>query len=1379
MTKRLFAVICFFLFSGGLILGTVHEARAGETYAPPSLQPWEEWVLYGEEEKACPTYYNDGQKYCCIWPSLLKLSLQQKGGTFEQQWLVLAEGWVPLPGNNDSWPRDVLVNGKKVPVLNRKGTPSIKLESGEYIIKGNFSWAQMPEMINIPPASGILTLAIDGEAVSNPLREKDGRLWLKRTQTTRTVEDRMDVRVFRLVTDSIPMEITTLMKVNVSGKAREISLENVIPDGFVPMNVTSPIPARITSDMKLAVQASPGQWEIYVKARSQSQVNVIGPIKTVYGQEIWAFQPKNEFRMVQIESVSAIDPNQTDSPGEWRQYSTYLIDSDSEIIFKESRRGDSDPSPDRLSLERTWWLDFNGEGFTVRDHITGTMSRQWYLAVNPPMILGRVTLDGADQLITAQGDDKKPGVELRRGDLDMTAESRIDSSGEAYPAVGWDHEFQSLSGTLNLPPGWRLITVSGVDVMPGTWFESWTLLDLFLVLIISLAVFKLWGRVQGLLALVTLILIYHEPGAPKIVWLNLLASLALLRFIPRGWFRSLINFWSIGSILVLLVLSIPFMVQQVRWGIYPQLEPRYGSYVPERMVQQRERVAVESPKVHVSEGITSKGSAVTVEKDVSPSRAKALYELYDIEDIKQADYYSNQAIDVIDKDALNQTGPGIPDWTWRSYTMIWNGPVEKDENIRFWILSPFVNLMLSFVRVVLLVLLILVLLVPGQGKIIGGRLSFISLSIFLLLFIPLTSIAQETDDGFPPDRLLLELKNRLLESPDCLPYCADIPRMEITATADNMQMLLQVHAATDTVIPIPGSMESWFPDQVLLGSGPAKGLMMGNDGSLRLLVRQGTQVVTLTGLIRAANDFQIHLPLTPHKITFSGEGWEIQGIDREGKAESGIKFIRKQEIRDKKEIDSDQTSIPSFFQVERILSLGLDWQVRTRVTRMTATGTAEILSIPLLEGESVTTSGIRVEEGAAHIQIAPDSREIRWDSTLKKGTAITLRSPSFVSWAEVWTLETSTIWHCDFSGIPVIHQQDDDGTYRPQWRPWPGEEVIINVSRPEAIEGQTLTIDKADLSFTPGERSSRALLSLYIRTSKGGQHPVLLPEGARLQGVMIEGREESIRTKDREILLPLQPGGQGIEIEWHQAAGSSILVRSPEVSIGERAVNADIKIEMPQDRWILWTAGPRLGPAVLFWTYLVVIVLAALALGRINWTPLKTRHWLLLGLGLTQVHPILAIMVVGWLLALGQRGKRDLPEGVFRFNAMQILLVVWTVAALVGLYIAIQKGLLGIPNMQISGNGSSDFFLRWTQDRIDTAMPRPSVLSLHLMIFRFLMLAWALWLAYAMLKWLKWGWGCFHEGGIWRNIGRKAEDLDFEYMSTSTTPDDEKAEKQD
>ncbi|HEX9743612.1 MAG TPA: hypothetical protein VGA17_12570, partial [Nitrospiraceae bacterium] len=41
--------------------------------------------------------------------------------------------------------------------------------------------------------------------------------------------------------------------------------------------------------------------------------------------------------------------------------------------------------------------------------------------------------------------------------------------------------------------------------------------------------------------------------------------------------------------------------------------------------------------------------------------------------------------------------------------------------------------------------------------------------------------------------------------------------------------------------------------------------------------------------------------------------------------------------------------------------------------------------------------------------------------------------------------------------------------------------------------------------------------------------------------------------------------------------------------------------EVPPNRWLLWTGGPGWGPVVLFWQHLLVLALAAWALGR--WAP--------------------------------------------------------------------------------------------------------------------------------------------------------------------------------
>jgi len=70
--------------------------------------------------------------------------------------------------------------------------------------------------------------------------------------------------------------------------------------------------------------------------------------------------------------------------------------------------------------------------------------------------------------------------------------------------------------------------------------------------------------------------------------------------------------------------------------------------------------------------------------------------------------------------------------------------------------------------------------------------------------------------------------------------------------------------------------------------------------------------------------------------------------------------------------------------------------------------------------------------------------------------------------------------------------------------------------------------------------------------------------------------------------------------------------------------------------------------------------------------------------------------------------------------------------------------------MQIQGNGSSSELLQWFDDRTAAIPEQPSVLSVPMLAYRGVMLAWALWLAVSLLGWLRWGWLSFSSGGFWK-----------------------------
>ncbi|MDY7035723.1 MAG: hypothetical protein SV375_06130, partial [Thermodesulfobacteriota bacterium] len=439
-----------------------------DDYIPPDLTQWKNWVLHGQEEQFCPIPYNDPNSHQCAWPSRLRLELDQKGGRFTQEWLLFIKAWVPLPGGTENWPWKVHVDGKAVPVVGKTGIPEVYLKPGKHSVEGEFTWKHVPEMINVPAASGLVTLSINGHAVDFPLWDRKGRLWLQKREVKQTQEDRLEVRIYRLLRDNIPLQVTNKIDINVSGQAREIKLEGLLLERAVPMRIKSPLPVRFGPEGELMMQARPGRWEIRIETRLQGPVSKLGPVQAKFGQEVWSFQSRNHLRMVKLDGVKSVDPMQTNIPSDWKRFPAFNIKPGSEITFKEIRRGDPEPAPDQLHLKRIWWLDFNGRGFTIRDKVTGIMSRQWYLAMNPPNLLGHVMVDGVDQLITKQGmaKEKKPGIELRKGKLNLVADSRLEASPRLIPAVGWDHDFQSVSAVLNLPPGWRLLTAGGVDVIP-------------------------------------------------------------------------------------------------------------------------------------------------------------------------------------------------------------------------------------------------------------------------------------------------------------------------------------------------------------------------------------------------------------------------------------------------------------------------------------------------------------------------------------------------------------------------------------------------------------------------------------------------------------------------------------------------------------------------------------------------------------------------------------------------------------------------------------------------------------------------------------------------------------------------------------------------
>lgn len=1486
------------LVLGALVTSPALARALDPTNVPPALRAWVPWVLGDDDRRAC-AHGRDGASICA-WPGQLRLEVNAQGAEFSQSWLVLAADWVPLPGDVEAWPQQVQTGEAAAPVVNRDGRPAVWLGPGDHRLRGRFQWSQRPDGLHLPPQTGLLSLEIDGAAVPNPTLDDAGRLWL--TPAADAVADappaeadRLSLEVARRLDDAIPLRVTTRLALDLGGRARELRLGPVLLAGAIPLGIDSPLPARLDGDM-LVVQGRPGRWTLRVDSYHPQALTALSlPASTPPWpeQELWSFQARPALRQVEVEGTGGavpVDPRQTRLPADWQRLPAWLLtrpgtaaapdepatDADAAadvaplplpdqadppgLALRLVRRGAS--GEDQLRLTRDLWLDFGGGGFSLRDRIGGELRQRWRLDAEPLLDLGQVLVDGEPRFITRLphlADDlpdpeafARDGIEVRQGRLQLVADARIDAVATdlvtSVPAAGWAFPFESALTRLFLPPGWDLLAVTGVDNLPASWLARWSLLDLFLVLVVALAVARLWGPRWGLASLAALVLTWHTPGAPQTIWLHVLAAAALLRALPQAPVRTafrrlrlLVKLYFRGALLVLLLVALPYLVTELRNGLFPQLAQTPPALTAGLGLAGPPPARIQAfGQIERAERRPARARAIDDAADLPvPEVAAAPSMTFYGRDPEQAAAPPAKGLAVIDPGAQVQTGAGIPQWQWRRFDLQVNGPVTADQTIRLWLLPPWTALPLALARVVLVILLGLLLadlwppersgwsrtyppagLVPPEGSgpglagmrtgpdpgnpdpgnpsagvaaTTGSTAGLLGLALATLLTLPAlptpvlaqvqaqaegqaqqaaadalatqpgaNASAADLGAGFPPPDLLQELRTRLLAPPRCLPDCVSIAHLQLDADEEELRLVLSVDAAAAVALPIPGSADGWHPRHLLIDETPHDALRRVADGGLQVPLPPGRHRLVLTGPWSADADgaLTLPLPLAPRLVTYEvAAPWRLEGVDPSGRPGAQLRLVRTDADDAETAVDpgpaSAAPSLPPLLQVTRTLRLGLDWTVATEVERLSPANTAISLPVPLLPGEQVTSADRQVDAGAILVALPPGQQRDHWDGLLTPVDRLTLTAPASPQQQaggarlfETWRLEVSPLWHFTASGLAP--QQNPDDRWPPVWRPWPGEELQLIIERPLGVPGPTLTLDRSHYQISPGRRGLEARLALTLRSSQGGQHRLRLPAAAELTRVSIDGQPRALPLQDGVLDLPVVPGVQEVEIAWREPAPLTRLWHPSTVDLGVAGVNADTRVQLSPDRWVLWASGPGIGPAVVFWGVVGLVVVLAVVLARLDLTPLSLLDWLLLGLGLSQAEVWAAVLVVLWLFALGLRRRLTRATGPWPYNLAQIGLVLLTLAALAALVSAVEQGLLGTPTMQIAGNDSSTTDLRWYLDRSDGSTAPVTVVSVSIWFYRGLMLAWALWLAWRLLGWLRWGWQGFAEPTLWR-----------------------------
>jgi hypothetical protein len=582
----------------------------------------------------------------------------------------------------------------------------------------------------------------------------------------------------------------------------------------------------------------------------------------------------------------------------------------------------------------------------------------------------------------------------------------------------------------------------------------------------------------------------------------------------------------------------------------------------------------------------------------------------------------------------------------------------------------------------------------------------------------------------------------------------------ISVRGDRLDVTLDVSALTTIAVPMPSAGDRWPLDSVTVDGRSSLAVAREGDGTIWIPLTAGAHIVRLEGRLPAAESIQLAFRTPPRRVDVSSDGWDVAGLNERRLVAGSLELTRRRSATDSTVLETS-SEFPAFVRVYRTIDLGLDWSVTTTVERVAPEKAAISVAVPLIPGESVLSENLDVREAngtrTVLVGLERGQPQLEWASGLPRSDTLQLTLPADASRAEVWSFVVSPEWNVEFEGLPAVMPLGNRlGIWTFEFHPRPGEALALRIARPARAEGSTLAIDSATELVTFGKRSSTAELTLNYRSTQGGRHTLGLPPAARVTAVNLDGQPVQIRPDEGNLSLNVLPGSHSIQVTWTMSDGVSLRARPHPVNLNAPASNVESRVSLPADRWPLWVSGPGVGPAVLYWSELIVFLATAVLLGRWKHSPLRTHEWLLLGLGLSTLSWWVLVLVAVWLFALRWRESwsGEIPRA--QFNFVQAALAVLTVVAVTALvFVGVRQSLLGSPDMGIAGNFSGTGAFTWFLDRTAGEMPMPQVISAPMWVYRALMFAWALWIALALLKWLRWAWQAWKANGYWR--GKRVE----------------------
>lgn len=608
-------------------------------------------------------------------------------------------------------------------------------------------------------------------------------------------------------------------------------------------------------------------------------------------------------------------------------------------------------------------------------------------------------------------------------------------------------------------------------------------------------------------------------------------------------------------------------------------------------------------------------------------------------------------------------------------------------------------------------------------------LSFFTFTALSLFGQP--SIAQ----SFPDNDLLNDLKQYSQQQIECTQFaCNSINQIKFNLSEKNITASFYVSSRISSFVELPFKQDEVKLYSLSLDNKPWYQIMS-SDSAYHVVVPKGEHIITvklhikshLLSLTKKFPNIEVSSGLSLDErngasvITFK----DVQSSNSHVNYSSNKKLENKfNQAENNFNVEKSTYPTEAFYQVSRTLYLNNSWKVVTQIKPLFETTKSTTLSIPLLKGENILNSDIKVENNKAIVNLS--NQVLSWESNLPSVNQLEIPAVTTDSYSQVFSLQYSNLWKSSVTGKNPFNVQGD----MTSWALWNGEHLTLDFKAPLVLEGKTLALDNLIVSYKKEHDTSFYHYSLTANTSLTGKMFFTLPNDYKIEQLIINNHSVNIDKNTIKIPVDLNFGTNSISFTISTEQSHTIFKSFPYVQFPETIYNTHYNLD--SDDWILYSGGSDIHTEYILFSSLIFLSIVTFITKKVNPSlHVFTIVFILFGFLQNSITIMLLLPLLLCLIKFKdfiiQRFQHH--KNPFEYNVYQFALIAFSIIFMFSFLVTLKLGLLDHPS---SWTLYGTHLITWYNE-IYSSQPIWYV-QLDSTIYHVFMFVWAIFVSYHLMN---------------------------------------------